>query len=558
MSFLRPFSCSASATMFCLVIAAWQVTLSSNAVVGADEDVTRDRRHRQLLEKRQQVFDGLQRDLESVEAWCAEHQMSEAIAQVREIKEQLLRPDVEFELPRMVTPEVDRTLSLDEQQWQLQLRHHREERASELYTLARSALRAGFPSLAFAMVGDVVRIDPDHKYGRSVLGQQVLNDTARKDDRGYAGEWVSAFEKQMRSGSKPQIYHPLYGWIPAANVARYDEGQRPWKGNWISVDKEAELRRDFRNAWEIPSEHFIIKTNVSLEAGVELSQQLELFFSWLQQNFAAFFDTPQALQERFENAVQRSSARKAKPMEVHYYATREEYQKRVEGKVPPSLETNGLYWEPDRTSYFFLNRERKDFSTLFHEATHQILDVYTIEDRRLAARAKALKQKERRPVPWVLCENSNFWIIEGLACYFESFEIVDGKVSLGRPDYIRFDTARQRMLNPEYYFYLPAQQFFALGKDEFQGHPQVSPLYTQASGFAHFLMHYEEGLYRDDLIALLAAIYRPDPTTVLTEPSLTKIAGVTFDELDHQYRTHLQNLQDSIETQAANAGPNDR
>ncbi len=525
--------------------------LICRAAVRADEDATRDRRHRQILEKRQLVLDGLQKDVASVQAWCQEHQLPEAETVVQQIGESLRNPAANAEPPVMVTPPVAKNLLIEEQQWQLQLRHHREARAKELYTLARSALRAGFPSLAFMMIGDVVRIDPDHKYSRSVLGQQLFADPVRKEESGYAGEWVSPFEKQMRSGSKPQIFHAQYGWIPSGNVARYDEGLRPWKGDWISADKESELRRDFRNAWEIPSEHFLVRTNVSLEAGLELSQNLELFHRWLQQNFAAFFDTPQALQDRFEVAVQRTSARKEKPMEVHYYATREEYQKQVRGKVPPTVETNGLYWQPDRTSYFFSNPDHKDFSTLYHEATHQILDVATSDDRRTAARARAVKTKQKRATEWILCEHSNFWIIEGLACYFESFEVIDGSVSVGRPDYVRFDTARQRMLDPAFLFYLPTQQFFALGKDEFQGHPEVSPLYTQASGFTHFLMHFEDGLYRDDLITLLAAIYRPDPTSILDEPSLTRIAGVSFDDFDHQYRTHMQNISDAIEANAA-------
>ena len=518
--------------------------------VQADEDATRDRRHRQILEKRQIVLDGLQKDVASVQAWCQEHQRPEAATIVQQFGESLRSTSADAEPSVMVTPPVGKNLAIEEQQWQLQLQHHREERAKELYTLARSSLRAGFPSLAFMMIGDVVRVDPDHKYARSVLGQQLFVDPARKEESGYAGEWVSPFEKQMRSGSKPQILNAQYGWIPAGNVVRYGEGLRPWKGDWISVDKESELRRDFRNAWEIPSEHFLVKTNVSLESGIELSQNLELFHRWLEQNFAAFFDTPQALQDRFEHASQRTSGHKEKPMEVHYYATREEYQKQVRGKVPPTVETNGLYWQPDRTSYFFANPDRKDFSTLYHEATHQILDVTTADDRRTAARARAVKSKQKRATDWVLCEDSNFWIIEGLACYFESFEVVDGNVSVGRPDYVRFDTARQRMLDPAFLFFMPTQQFFALGKNDFQGHPQVSPLYTQASGFAHFLMHYEDGLYRDDLIALLAAIYRPDPTRILEQPSLTKIAGVSFDDFDHQYRTHMQNISDVIEAKA--------
>ena len=114
----------------------------------ADESATRDRRHRQLLERRQVVYDELQNDLETVAAWCMEHALPDAIAEINELRPTLLKPAVESNPPRLVTPDVDKSLSLEEQQWRLQIRHHRQERAAELYTLARSALRAKFPSLA--------------------------------------------------------------------------------------------------------------------------------------------------------------------------------------------------------------------------------------------------------------------------------------------------------------------------------------------------------------------------------------------------------------------------
>ncbi|MFN9719462.1 MAG: hypothetical protein ACK58L_12245, partial [Planctomycetota bacterium] len=180
----------------------------------ADENPTRDRRHRQLLAARQEILDQFQRDLDSVGTWCREHQLEDAEMEVVRIASDLATPQADYEPPRLVTPEVDPALSVDEQQWRLQIRHHRQERAAELYTLARSTLRAGFPSMAFLIVNDVVRIDPDHKHGRAVFGQQIFNDPARAEEAGYAGEWVSAFEKQMRSGPRPQIDHPQYGWIP--------------------------------------------------------------------------------------------------------------------------------------------------------------------------------------------------------------------------------------------------------------------------------------------------------------------------------------------------------
>ena len=508
------------------------------------QDETRDRRHRQLLERREGILSSLGRDLTALEGWCRDQGIPEAAEELQGLGQSLLAETENPELPRLVVPPVSDALTANEHVWRQRLQKLREERAGEIYTLARSALRAGFPSLAFAMIADVVRLNPDHKFARSVLGQELFSDPARRDDRDYAGEWVSPFEKQMRSGAKPQVWHPQYGWIVAATVNRYENGQRPWKGDWISSEKESELRRDFRNAWEIPSEHFLVRTNVSLEEGVQLSTKLEIFHAWLQQNFAAFFDTPKSLQERFEKAGRPAAARKTRPLEVHYYATRDEYQKRVMGKVPANIETNGLYWQPDRTCYFYRNPVKLDLSTLFHEATHQILDVATSDARRVAARARAVKLRQRQAEEWVLCQNANFWLIEGLACYFESFEADDsGNVTLGDPGYVRFETAWQRLLDPAYQFYLPAQQFFGLGKDEFQSHPQISPLYTQAAGYAHFLMHYEDGLYRDDLIELLAQVYRPDADQLLTEPSFSRIAGVGWSQVDQQYREHMRNLE---------------
>lgn len=514
--------------------------------VSGDESPTQVRRRQRFLEKYDAVIADLQSDLDAVRIWCVDRGLADEGADVDALAAELCG-DSDSPLPRMAQPPVSRQLPLVRQQWQLQLRHHRTERAQELYSLARSALRAGFPSLAFTMTRHVVRIDPDHKYARSVLGHQLLNDPARRDDPDYAGEWVTPFEASMRSGSRPHVQHPRFGWIPAAHVTRYEQGQRPWNNDWISEDKEAELRRDFRNAWEIPSEHFLVRTNLSLEAGVELSRNLEQFHEWLQQNLTAFFDTPESMQQRFEDASRRRRGGvRHNPMEVHFYATRDEYNRRVKGKVPPNVQTDGLYWQPDRTSYFFNDPEKTDWSTLYHEATHQILDMHTREDRERASRARALRLRQRNITDWEICRNSNFWIIEGLACYFESFEIRDGQVSVGRPDYIRFDTARQRLLYPEYFFYMPQAQFMALGRDAFQQHPNVSQLYTQASGTVHFLLHYDNGRYHDAFVELLSAVYRPDLKNILAEPSFAEIADVPFDQLDREYREHMRTLDDQL------------
>lgn len=60
-----------------LLLTLLLVSEFSTRHAAADDESTRDRRHRQLLEKRQSILDGLQVDLKSVSSWCAEHELAE-------------------------------------------------------------------------------------------------------------------------------------------------------------------------------------------------------------------------------------------------------------------------------------------------------------------------------------------------------------------------------------------------------------------------------------------------------------------------------------------------
>ncbi len=516
--------------------------LSTGVAPGQDRvGATASRRHRNFLEQRQTILENLKFELGEVADWCHENNLPQVGDEVTQLSLDLIS-DGSGTLPaRVVALPIELTLPEKERQCQTEVAHLRMNRARDLYLLARKTLRAGLPSLGYRLTQDVLRVNPDHVNARAILGQQKFQDPLRNDDSTYEGEWVSPYEAAMRGGRKPHILHEQFGWIPRAHLTRYEEGMRPWKGSWHSRTKDEEIRRDFRNAWQVESEHFLVKTNVSLEEGVILSRQLETYYEWLQQNLAGFFDTTAALRKRFERAAVRGrrSSRSQTPMEVWYFATRDEYQRQIRSKVPPGIETNGLYWQPDRRCYFFKNLEQEGLDTLFHEATHQIFDIPTRQARVTAARTLARMTRKRRQ-EWILGGQSSFWVIEGLACYFESFEVQDDVISVGRPDHVRIVAAQYRLLRDN--FYIPLETFCRLGKDQFQQHPNVRQLYSQASGVAHFLMHYDEGRYRDDLVQLLASVYRPDgrnPNQLLT---LSNITGVPFQKLDQQYREHMENL----------------
>lgn len=512
------------------------------------------RRRAAFQEKRAQLWKGLAFELQQLADHCHQNQMPAAAVDITAMALDLQSDTAGSRLPEFVQLPVSSRLPPAEQAWRKRVRDLREDKAKELYMLARQALNSSprQPTLAYDIVLDVLRLDPDHTHARAVLGHQVFHDRKRKDDPTYAGEWVSPFEAEKRSGIKPEMNHPIFGWIPEAHAARYAEGLRPWRGQWVSKQKEAELRRDFRNAWEIRTEHFLLKTNVGHEEGVRISRQLEIFHDWLHNNFAAFFDTPEAISDRFAQVAVRRRGVVQKPMEIHYYNTQEEYESKMRGKVPPGA-TNGVYWEPDMTSYFFRNPKAPGLSTVFHEATHQILDHATRQDRVNAARRLQRLKRQRQFTPWVLCANANFWMIEGLACYLESFEISEGVVSVGRPEFVRFVNAQQRLLHPQIQFFEPLERFCGMGQKDFQQHPQMPALYSQASGVAHFLLHYEGGIYRDDFVNLLSAYYRPDLKDLTKKVSLEDLTGVPFARLDQQYRTHIEDLALAVNRQAAAA-----
>lgn len=525
-----------------LVLFMTIVELSCSMAAGQQQTTAKEsRRHRYILEQRATIQKDFAFELNQVSEWCRENELDQAATDVMQMSLDLTTDDPTTGPSRMVTLPISLSLPEAERQWRETTRQLREDRAKDLYTLARKALRAGLPSIAYRLVQDVLRLNPDHANARAILGQQKFHDPLHDDDDTYAGEWVSPWEAKKRGVRTPHLLDARFGWIPREHLKRYEEGMRPWKGSWHSQQKDDLIRSDFRNAWEIESEHFLVRTNVGLEEGVLLSQRLETYYEWLRQTFAAFFDTPADLKARFEQATvrRRSRARTPAPMEVWYYATRDEYQRQIRRKVPPEIETNGLYWQPDRRCYFFKNAKRDGLDTLFHEATHQILDVPTRQARVTASRTIARRTRSKYQ-EWILGGQSEFWVIEGLACYFESFDVQDGVIKVGRPDHIRQLAAQTRLLRDG--FYIPLETFCRLGKQEFQHHPNRAQLYSQASGVAHFLMHYDDGRYRDDLVTLLEHIYRPDGRNPQMNVSLAEITGVGYTELNKQYREHMENL----------------
>jgi hypothetical protein len=448
--------------------------------------------------------------LDKIRAFCAAERLSEGVRAVEAaIGQAATKPATNLQLPNEVAPGLSPDLPAPQRQWQSQLRTQRRKHAQALFVLSRRVLKAAYTSFAYDLVRESAASDPDSRPARLLLG------FVRSGKR-----WVTPFAAaQLR---RRHVWHSKFGWLPASHVEKYDSGQRFFKRRWVSLQREAELRRDFRNAWEVRTDHFLVRTNHSLEEGVALAESLETFYRFFHSTFAGFFKTPEQIQKLFDGSIRVTGSQSRtppRPHVVHFYRDRDEYRRTLKQRIPQIDITNGLYMPEDRIAYFFHGEPVDPLfprATLFHEATHQLLYE---------------SQSRQRPI----AHNANFWIVEGFACYMESFQPSPSGYNIGDPNYVRFHWARHRVLKQQYY--IPLKTFASMGMRAFQTDPNISRNYSQASGLAHFLLHHDGGRYRDALIRHLSEIYTPGRR--ISVSSLETLTRVGTGELDRQYRRYL-------------------
>jgi hypothetical protein len=398
--------------------------------------------------------------------------------------------------------------------WRAELIALRKSQAERLWELARQAARDRSFSLAYELLNRTLRENPDHEPARRILGYQLRE-----------GRWLRPFALAKRKAG--QVWHEKYGWIAQQHLPRYEAGERMNKGRWISAAEDERLHRQIDTGWEIETEHFTVTTNHSLEAAVELGQKLERLHEVWHQAFPAYYLPATEIVRRFEGAAVASRAYKRH--QVVYFRSQDEYQRVLRGAIPENVTTTGIYLGDRRTAYFFApepaaggalpSAAAADDTTLFHEAAHQLFS-------------------ESRSVAPEIGRQANFWIVEGIACYFESLTQHEGYQSLGGIAAERVQGARFRRLKDG--FYVPLEELTAMGMLSLQRDERIARLYSQSAGLADFLMHQGGGQYRDVLTAYLLAVYtgRDRPGT------LAALAGASYEQLDRQYEEYLR-LDDS-------------
>ena len=464
---------------------------------------------KQYAERRQKFTDSL---LELARVCEDEKKLPDAAAEIRRMARPVDSSELRLApLPRKVQPPLKANVDPDERFWRTQLKLLEQDYATDLYALSRQALTAGHVSFAFDLVREIVLCYGDHIAARKILG------FVRNGD-----EWVSAFEAQQRK--RNEVWTDEFGWLPKAHVERYQQGERYYNRRWIPAAKDAEYHSRFEDAWEIRTEHYLVKTNHSLEKGVDLARKLEDFHGLFFQMMAGFFNSSADVQQLLAGNNARPQATLTKPNVVHFYRTRDEYISTLKQVTQQRIEiTKGIYFPGNRIAFFFFDPESDDDTTLYHEATHQLLTG-------------------SRPMTGEIGMKSDFWIIEGIACYMESFHRDGERYSVGDAGNKRLQTARSHFLREKYY--VPLHEFTRMGMVQFQTVEEASlrKNYSQGAALTHFFMHYDDGRYREALIEHLSQIYSPEKSVRENPDSLEELTGVSDGELDRQYADYIRNL----------------
>ena len=450
-------------------------------------------------------------ELEVVAVNCDQAPGEMLAAEIRQLKQPFDPQGNSDKLPDHIQPAIPVSLPEAERTARVRVRKLRTDYAVTLFNLSRKAVKDQHASFAYRLVREVLWHDPDHPQARELLGFRRVND-----------EWTTSFAIDMKKQGK--VWHHDFGWIDSKHVARYEAGERFYNGKWMTAAKEETIRSDFKNAWVIETEHFHVRTNYRQKKGVQLATAVEVFHRYFMREFAAFFKTPQQLDKLFASGTASSNG---DLYEIYHFRLQQEFVDRLAANCPVAGQINGLYLPEHRRAYFFHNpkiSEEESMETLYHEVTHQLLSEST-----------------RQTIP--VGHERDFWVIEGIACYFESFHVSeDGAVTVGDIHHPRVMAARDQVVVTQ--DQVPLDRFTASGMLRFQTGetPVLQQRYAQATGLTHFFLHYQNGIYRDGFIEYLTQIYSPNPRVRAKAQSLEQILKVTNATLDAQYASYFKQM----------------
>src|SRR5262249_32228155 len=236
---------------------------------------------------RKQLYAAYSADLAKLAAWCD----SKNLVRQAELSRKWLPPRdpsmiCVFALPDSSDAPAGMADSDAEKQWWQRFIELRRRQADELYDLALQASKSQQSDLAYELAREAIRENPDHESARRALGYKR-----------HGQRWVSAAAARRLDAG--QVWTNKFGWLPAEQAARYEQGQRFYRSQWLTPAEDARLHSNIHNGWHVESDHYLVVTNVGLEEGARLARQLETLYDAWRQAFVTFYARPAEIQSWF-------------------------------------------------------------------------------------------------------------------------------------------------------------------------------------------------------------------------------------------------------------------
>ncbi len=313
---------------------------------------------------------------------------------------------------------------------------------------------------------------------------------------------------------RQEVRIPGLGWLPHEIASQIKLGKVRVDGNWVKPGPKA--LPSWQQAYELPTEHFLIKSTLPLPKTLELAGDLEALWALWAELFEGLHPLDAFLTDL-----------KA-PLKVWILAFTADFASCESSNIPPKAaigdppshgvahtDTHQAFFSVDPTEYDPSKSTSGVRDTLFHEATHLIHSLF-------------------QSAPGA--SGPGYWCVEGSACLVEGlrdYTSVDlnTAVSTAKHPSVQTPTFPKGLQNL-------SASLLDLNQIEF-GAGDQSLNYCQAMAFAHFFMYAQGGWYRR---AFLESLYLIDHDKSLNAFDHA-FPGVDKKILVEQVRTHGKKIQ---------------
>ncbi len=295
-----------------------------------------------------------------------------------------------------------------------------------------------------------------------------------------------------------QVFLKGRGWLDKDVAKKIASGKRELDGKWRLKAQVDQLRKDWKNAWELKGEHFILKTNTSEEEGLRMLADAEELYNIFTHEFGRYLEL-----------------KELSGIVINYYATKADYVANIpEGRRERFADTTGF---ADRT-VIYMRKEPVPgtVSDLHGILRHEITHIFCFN--RLVGGTSA-----------GISNRPNYWLVEGIAVFMEpgAKKLAPGVYELGLPSKRKRDISR-----------IAAGNFMPLSKFTTGGFSAGAESYAQAYALTHYLFTAESGKYRVRLFRLIQFVHSGKDDN----DSFEKELGIKPSELDNKLREHCSKL----------------